>query len=75
MKQNMKVNMNENMKAFIGYLIASYALPSSPSLTSSCTAGLVIGEEPAAAAGEQYLDKGDWSHFGAYYHYSMKKDC
>ena len=60
---NMKENMKENMKAFIKYLIVAVCSAIVTFLTSSCTAGLVIGKNPRQQQENNISTRADSSHF------------
>ena len=60
---NMKQNMKENMKAFIKYLIVAVCSAIVTFLTSSCTAGLVIGKNQRQQQENNISMRADSSHF------------
>ena len=56
--------MKENMKAFIKYLIVAVCSAIVTFLTSSCTAGLVIGKNQRQQQENNISTRADSSHFG-----------
>ena len=60
---NMKENMKVNMKAFIKYLIVAVCSAIATFLTSSCTAGLVIGKNQRQQQENNISTRADSSHF------------
>ena len=60
---NMKENMKENMKAFIKYLSVAVCSAIVTFLTSSCTAGLVIGKNQRQQQENNISKRADSSHF------------
>jgi hypothetical protein len=69
LKRRRKVNrgqekrMNPNMKAFIKYLIVAVCSAIVTFLTSSCTAGLVIGKNQRQQQENNITTRADSSHF------------
>ena len=59
----MKQNMTVNMKAFIKYLIVAVCSAIVTFLTSSCTAGLVIGKNQRRQQENNITTRADSSHF------------
>ena len=55
--------MNPNMKAFIKYLIVAVCSAIVTFLTSSCTAGLVIGKNQRQQQENNITTRADSSHF------------
>ena len=55
--------MKQNMKAFIKYLIVAVCSAIVTFLTSSCTAGLVIGKNQRQQQENNISTKADSSHF------------
>ena len=56
--------MKQNMKAFIKYLIVVVCSAIVTFLTSSCTAGLVIGKNQRQQQENNISTRADSSHFG-----------
>lgn len=54
--------MNQNMKAFIKYLVVALCSAIATFLTSSCTAGLVIGHNQRQQQENNISTKADSTH-------------
>lgn len=67
--------MKQNMKAFIKYLIVAVCSAIVTFLTSSCTAGLVIGKNQRQQQENNISTRADFFALRAYYHHQVKKDC
>ena len=62
-KRGQEKRMNPNMKAFIKYLIVAVCSAIVTYLTSSCTAGLVIGKNQRQQQENNISTRADSTHF------------